>query len=80
MTCLQSDRTCFSAIYKVEHINTANFVTWKSASISYGYSKRIMLYNSGKHELAKPRKLSFGEIRDIAQKEFNELYPYVCGL
>ena len=39
-----------------------------------------MLYNSGKHELAKPRKLSFREIRDIAQKEFNELYPYACGL
>ncbi len=28
-----------------------------------------MLYNSGKHELAKPRKLSFREIRDIAQKK-----------
>ena len=39
-----------------------------------------MLYNSGKHELAKPRKLSFKEIRDIAQKEFDELYPYACGL
>ena len=33
-----------------------------------------MLYNSGKHELAKPRKLSFKEIRDIAQSEFDEAY------
>ena len=39
-----------------------------------------MLYDSGKCELAKPRKLSFREIRDIAQKEFDELYPYACGL
>ena len=37
-----------------------------------------MLYNSGKHELAKPRKLSFREIRDIAQSEFDRLYPYAC--
>ena len=37
-----------------------------------------MLYNSGKCELAKPRKLSFREIRDIAQSEFDRLYPYAC--
>ena len=38
-----------------------------------------MLYDSGKCQLAKPRKLSFREIRDIAQNEFSELYPYACG-
>lgn len=38
-----------------------------------------MLYDSGKYQLAKPRKLSFREIRDIAQNEFSELYPYACG-
>ena len=37
-----------------------------------------MLYDSGKYQLAKPRKLSFREIRDIAQNEFDKLFPYAC--
>ena len=64
-----------------EHINTVN----RNLEVSQYFftdivKEGIMLYNSGKHELAKPRKLSFKEIRDIAQKEFDELYPYACGL
>lgn len=38
-----------------------------------------MLYDSGKCELVKPRKLCFKEIRDIAQIEFDSLYPYACN-
>ena len=37
-----------------------------------------MLYDSGKYQLAKPRKLSFREIRDIAQNEFDKLFPFAC--
>ena len=67
--------------FVVEHINTVN----RNLEISQYFftdivKEGVMLYNSGKHELAKPRKLSFKEIRDIAQKEFDELYPYACGL
>lgn len=38
-----------------------------------------MLYDSGVCKLAKPRELSYKEIRDIAQSEFEELYPYACN-
>ena len=67
--------------FVVEHINTVN----RNLEVSQYFftdivKEGVMLYNSGKHELAKPRKLSFKEIRDIAQKEFDELYPYACGL
>lgn len=64
----------------VEHINTVN----RNLEISQYFftdivKEGIMLYDSGKCELAKPRNLSFKEIRDIAQKEFDELYPYACN-
>lgn len=39
----------------------------------------VMLYDSGVCKLAKPRELSYKEIRDIAQSEFEELYPYACN-
>lgn len=65
--------------FVVEHINTVN----RNLEISQYFftdivKEGIMLYNSGKHELAKPRKLSFREIRDIAQNEFDKLFPYAC--
>ena len=65
--------------FVVEHINTVNC----NLEISQYFftdivREGIMLYNSGKHELARPRKLSFKEIRDIAQSEFNKLFPYAC--
>jgi len=66
--------------FVVEHINTVN----RNLEISQYFftdivKEGVMLYNSGKHELAKPRKLSFKEIRDIAQSEFDRLYPYACN-
>ena len=78
---LFADRRHAFPQFIVEHINTVN----RNLEVSQYFftdivKEGIMLYNSGKHELAKPRKLSFREIRDIAQKEFNELYPYACGL
>ena len=65
--------------FVVEHINTVN----RNLEISQYFftdivKEGVMLYNSGKHELAKPRKLSFKEIRDIAQNEFDKLFPYAC--
>ena len=78
---LFADRRHAFPQFIVEHINTVN----RNLEVSQYFftdivKEGIMLYNSGKHELAKPRKLSFKEIRDIAQKEFDELYPYACGL
>lgn len=65
----------------VEHINTVNNNLEVSQYFFTDIIKEgILLYDSGKCQLAKPRKLSFREIRDIAQKEFDELYPYACGL
>lgn len=64
----------------VEHINTVN----RNLELSQYFftdiaNQGIMLYDSGKCELVKPRKLSFKEIRDIAQIEFDSLYPYACN-
>lgn len=64
----------------VEHINTVN----RNLEVSQYFftdimKEGIMLYDSGKCKLAQPRKLSFKEIRDIAQSEFRELYPYACN-
>lgn len=64
----------------VEHINTVN----RNLEVSQYFftdivKEGVMLYDSGKCRLAKPRELSFKEIRDIAQSEFDELYPYACG-
>ena len=78
---LFADRRHAFPQFIVEHINTVN----RNLEISQYFftdivKEGIMLYDSGKCELAKPRKLSFREIRDIAQKEFDELYPYACGL
>lgn len=58
----------------VEHINTVN----RNLELSQYFftdiaNQGIMLYDSGKCELVKPRKLSFKEIRDIAQIEFDSL-------
>ena len=76
---LFADRRHAFPQFIVEHINTVN----RNLEISQYFftdivKEGIMLYNSGKHELAKPRKLSFKEIRDIAQSEFNKLFPYAC--
>lgn len=66
--------------FVVEYINTVNNNLEVSQYFFTDIVKDgIMLYDSGVCELAKPRKLSFGEIRDIAQSEFDELYPYACG-
>lgn len=78
---LFADRRHAFPQFIVEHINTVN----RNLEISQYFftdivKEGIMLYDSGKCELAPPRKLSFREIRDIAQKEFDELYPYACGL
>lgn len=63
----------------VEHINTVNHHLEVSQYFFTDIVKEgIMLYNSGKCELAQPRKLSFKEIRDIAQSEFDKLFPYAC--
>ena len=76
---LFADRRHAFPQFVVEHINTVNC----NLEISQYFftdivREGIMLYNSGKHELARPRKLSFKEIRDIAQSEFNKLFPYAC--
>ena len=76
---LFADRRHAFPQFVVEHINTVN----RNLEISQYFftdivKAGIMLYNSGKCELAKPRKLSFREIRDIAQSEFDRLYPYAC--
>lgn len=77
---LFADRCHASPQFIVEHINTVN----RNLEISHYFftdivKEGILLYDSGKCELAKPRQLSFKEIRDIAQNEFNELYPYACN-
>lgn len=64
----------------VEHINTVN----RNLEVSQYFftdivKEGIMLYDSEKCQLAKPRELSFKEIRDIAQSEFDGLYPYACN-
>ena len=61
----------------VEHINTVN----NNLDISQYFftdliKEGIMLYDSGKCSLVKPRQLSFREIRDIAKEEFDSVYPY----
>lgn len=67
--------------FVVEHINTVNrYLEVNRYFFTDIVKEGIMLYDSGKYKLGKPRQLSFKEIRDIAQKEFDELYPYVCGL
>ena len=76
---LFADRRHAFPQFVVEHINTVNC----NLEISQYFftdivREGIMLYNSGKHELARPRKLSFKEIRDIAQSEFDKLFPYAC--
>lgn len=63
----------------VEHINTVN----RNLEISQYFftdivKEGVLLYDSGQFQLAKPRKLSFEEIRDIAQSEFDKLFPYAC--
>lgn len=63
--------------FVVEHINTVN----NNLEISQYFftdivKDGIMLYDSGKSKLAKPRQLSYKEIRDIAQREFDTVYPY----
>lgn len=63
----------------VEHINTVNRNLEMSQYFFTDIVKEgIVLYDSGKYQLAKPRKLSFEEIRDIAQSEFDKLFPYAC--
>ena len=63
----------------VEHINTVNNNLEVSQYFFTDIIKEgILLYDSGKCQLAKPRKLSFREIRDIAQNEFDKLFPYAC--
>jgi len=63
----------------VEHINTVNNNLEVSQYFFTDIVKEgILLYDSGKCQLAKPRKLSFREIRDIAQNEFDKLFPYAC--
>lgn len=63
----------------VEHINTVNNNLEVSQYFFTDIVKEgIMLYDSGKCQLAKPRKLSFKEIRDIAQSEYDKLFPYSC--
>ena len=67
--------------FVVEHINTVNrYLEVNRYFFTDIVKEGIMLYDSGKYKLVKPRKLSFKEIREIAQKEFDELYPYACGL
>lgn len=63
----------------VEHINTVN----KNLEVSQYFftdivKEGIMLYDTGNFQLTKPRKLSYKEIRDIAQTEFDKLFPYGC--
>lgn len=63
----------------VEHLNTVN----RNLEISQYFftdivKEGIMLYNSGQFQLTKPRKPSFKEIKDIAQSEFDKLFPYGC--
>lgn len=36
----------------------------------------ILLYDNHKYQLSLPRNLSYREIKDIAQEEFDEVFPY----
>ena len=77
---LFADRRHAFPQFVVEHINTVN----RNLEISQYFftdivKEGILLYDSGKCELAKPRKLSFREIQDIAQSEYDRLYLYACG-
>lgn len=64
----------------VEHINTVNNNLETSQYFFTDIVKEgILLYDSGKYVLAKPRKLSFREIKTIAEREFNGLYPYASN-
>lgn len=77
---LFADRRHASPQFVVEHINTVNRNLEVSQYFFTDIAKQgIMLYDSGKCKLAKPRVLSFKEIRDIAQSEFDELFPYADG-
>lgn len=77
---LFADRRHAFPQFIVEHINTVN----RNLEVSQYFftdivKEGIMLYNSGKHELAKPRKLSFKEIRDIAQKNLMNYIHTLVG-
>lgn len=64
----------------VEHINTVNNNLETSQYFFTDIVKEgILLYDSGKYVLTKPRKLSFKEIKTIAEREFNGLYPYASN-
>lgn len=63
----------------VEHVNTVNNNLEVSQYFFTDIVKEgIMLYDTGKFQLTKPRKLSYKEIRDISQTEFDKLFPYGC--
>ncbi len=40
----------------------------------------ILLYDNGKFTLNEPRELSYREIKEIAQEEFDDYFPYASGL
>ena len=61
----------------VEHINSVNNNLELSQYFFTDIIKEgIMLYDSNKCFLVKPRQLSFTEIRNIAREEFDSVYPY----
>lgn len=61
----------------VENIATFNRALTKKHYFFYDIVKEgILLYDDQLFKLVKPHKLSFIEIKDIAQEEFDDCYPY----
>lgn len=61
----------------VEYVSTLNKELEKSQYFFTDIVKEgIKLYDSGAYKLAKPRELSFGEIKSFAEKEFEKCFMY----
>lgn len=64
----------------VEDINTLNKALDQSRYFYTDVVKEgIRLYTNGKFKLAEPHKLSYEEIKVIADEEFNKCYPFANG-
>lgn len=64
----------------VEDINTLNKALGKCHYFYTDVVKEgIRLFDNGDYQLAPPRRLSFKEIKEIAEGEFNKCYPFANG-
>lgn len=61
----------------VEYIDTLNKELEKSQYFFTDIVKEgIKMYDTGKYQLAKPHKLSFKEIKEMAEEEFGKCFPF----